>query len=87
MIKDKSRLCDVCYREVASGERYIQRLILKADIPPAVSAGDGFLTVDAEGNIQMDICLHCASVTGLTGVSQIHSSANSIGPPCTRDRS
>ncbi len=67
MLRSEIRHCDVCYRKIGRGDRYIHRKILMGDLPRVLKAVDDILTVDAHGNIEMDICLDCASITGVSG--------------------
>ena len=62
MIKDSSRICDVCGESIPKGSSY-QRAILKPEIAELFFNKD--LDVSPtwtnlpNGNIQLDICLDC----------------------------
>jgi hypothetical protein len=51
MLANGKRVCDVCYREIKEGEKYIAHKIEKGHVPLALVERD----VDAQGNVQLDI--------------------------------
>jgi hypothetical protein len=53
----------VCYREIKKGEKYIAHMIEKGEAPLALADR----AVDAAGNVQLDICLDCRGITGMSG--------------------
>lgn len=65
MLKENSRLCDVCGEVIPKGTKYAVNIVPKGkaelfrslnDSDPEMSATT---TVDARGNIRLDICLEC----------------------------
>ena len=59
MVKAGVRYCAACDKEVTRGETCLAALIERDHIPPdAMLASSGF-TVDALGNIRLDICRDC----------------------------
>ena len=63
MMANDKRTCDVCYREITRGEKYIAHKMEKSHVPLALVERE----VDAEGNVQLDICLDCRAITGMSG--------------------
>jgi hypothetical protein len=65
MLKDNLRHCDICNREITKGSRYLVHKIEKQDIPRAVDIRTQ--SVDADGNVLLDLCLVCRTKIGLRG--------------------
>ena len=63
MLANDKRICEVCYREIKKGEQYIAPQIARAEVPSAMADRP----VDAAGNFQLDICLDCRGITGMSG--------------------
>lgn len=63
MRSDAERTCDVCYREIKDGEKYIAQKIAKSQDPYFLDERE----VDSQGNVQLDICLDCRTITGMSG--------------------
>ena len=53
----------MCYREIKKREKYIAQKVDKAHVPPALAERD----VDDQGNVQLDVCLDCHRITGMSG--------------------
>jgi hypothetical protein len=77
MLKDSIRLCDVCGEIIPKGQQYAVTVIPNEKVQLAESAfatspdTAPTRTVDANGNIRLDICLDCKLSTG-TGGETIH---------------
>ena len=71
MIKDGTRYCDVCEREIPKGARYGSTLIERDYIPPGANIAGTGLTVDGMGNVRLDICSECRVGMTLSGEDMI----------------
>jgi hypothetical protein len=75
MLKDNIRLCDVCGDVIPKGQRYAVTVIQKEKVLLAESAFAAApdkaptRTVDANGNLRLDICLACKLSTGTPGAT------------------
>lgn len=65
MLKDNIRLCDLCGEVIPKGQRYAVTIIQREEVLLAESAfatspdTAPTRTVDANGNLRLDICLDC----------------------------
>jgi hypothetical protein len=61
MLKDKERLCDVCGETIPKRQKYAVSIIPKDQAKNAdlMLPGDVPRTMDANGNLRLDICLDC----------------------------
>lgn len=65
MLKDNTRLCDVCGEIIPKGKKYAVNLVPKenAHVLRFMTLTDPELTptttIDSEGNLHLDICLKC----------------------------
>ena len=68
MVVNERRSCDVCYKEIKKGERYIAHTVQEDHVPLALVER----AVDVEGNVQLDICLDCRDITGMSGKEAVN---------------
>ena len=72
MRRNGTRYCDVCDREVAKGARYLAAVIERDHVPPNANIADTGFTVDALGNVRLDICWDCRTGMSLTGEEMVN---------------
>ena len=63
MLLNDERTCDVCYRVIKKGEKYTAYVVEKSEAPWSIAERP----VDAQGNVQVDVCLDCRRITGMSG--------------------
>jgi hypothetical protein len=74
MLKDNTRLCDVCDDVIPKGEKYRVSIIPKgkahlfSDDPDLIPTTN----VDSQGNIRLDICLECHLNMGAKGIETVN---------------
>ena len=71
MQRNGFRYCELCDREIKTGERYSAALIEREQIPTELNVATTGFTADALGNLQIDICLECRSSVSLSGEEAI----------------
>ena len=67
MVRNDVRYCDFCEKEIARGERYMSGLIERDLVPHGLNIAKSGLTVDALGNIRVDLCASCRNLMSLSG--------------------
>jgi len=65
MLRNGLHYCDLCQREIATGERYVVRRIDRSEIPQGFAAAK--MKPDGSAQIQFDICRDCQTRMGLSG--------------------
>jgi len=67
MFNSGERRCDICERTVTKGDPYFAVLVPKDFVPTQVNIAGSGLSVDAVGNVRVDMCQQCKTAMGLSG--------------------
>ena len=78
MVQDNQRSCDVCGAEIPNCEKYVVSKVRKNKVPlfqemmeakPELAATT---TLDANGNLRLDICLDCQMNMKMSGTPTVN---------------
>jgi hypothetical protein len=73
MLKDVSRVCDVCGETIPRGTTYAVHVLPQASAKLLISLNndnpeaESTFTLDSQGNARLDICLECKANMGIQG--------------------
>jgi len=73
MVRDGTRICDVCGETIPRGTKYAVHVLPQADAKLLISVNDddpetaSTFTLDSRGNARLDICLDCKANMGIQG--------------------
>ena len=71
MLKDEQRWCDICDGMISKGRHYFAVLVPRDHVPPNANISSCGFSVDALGNVRVDVCHHCKTGMGLSAGERV----------------